>query len=47
MEQDGKQYLVFVTKEFMTTAHIVKPITEKKFVIGENKYKRFQYDLKK
>ena len=47
VEQDGKQYLVLVTKEFMTTAHIVKPITEKKFVIGDSKYKRFQYDLKK
>ena len=47
VEQAGKQYLVFVTKEFMTTAHIVKPITEKKFVIGENRYKRFRYDLKK
>lgn len=47
VEQDGKQYLVSVTKEFMTTAQLVKPVTEKKFVIGENRYKRFTYDLKK
>ena len=37
VERNGRQYLVSVTKEFITTSEIVKKITDRKFVIGKNK----------
>ena len=45
VEQNGRQYLVSVTKEFITISEIVKKITDKKFVIGQNKYKKAGYEL--
>ena len=45
VEKDGRQYLVTVDKEFMTTTQIMKKITEKKFKIGRNKYKNAPYKL--
>ena len=45
VEKDGKQYLVKVDKEFMTTTQIMKKITEKKFRIGGNKYKKAIYKI--
>ncbi len=45
VERSGRQYLVSVTKEFITTSEIVKKITDKKFVIGKNKYKKAGYEL--
>ena len=44
-EKDDKQYLVRVDDEFMTTSQIMKKITEKKFRIGGNKYKKAVYKL--
>ena len=41
----GLQYLVCVTKEFMDTTELARNITEKKFVIGTNKFSRL-YTLK-
>lgn len=45
VEYDEKQYLVSVTKEFITSSEIVNKITEKKFVIGQNKYRKVRYNL--
>ena len=45
VETDKKQYLVSVTKEFMETTELARHITEKKFVIGNNKFSRL-YALK-
>ena len=46
VEKNGRQYLVSVTKEFITTSEIVKKITDKKFMIGKNKFKKAGYELK-
>lgn len=40
VESGDKQYLVSVTNEFITTTEIVRKITDKKFVIENNKYKK-------
>lgn len=45
VESGDKQYLVSVTNEFITTTEIVRKITDKKFVIGSNKYKKMNYPL--
>ena len=45
VEKDDKQYLVRVDNEFITTSQIMKKITEKKFRIGGNKYKRATYKI--
>lgn len=45
VETGSKQYLVCVTKEFMDTTELARNITEKKFVIGTNKFSRL-YTLK-
>lgn len=45
VEIGSKQYLVCVTKEFMDTTELARNITEKKFVIGTNKFSRL-YTLK-
>ncbi|MBO5994860.1 MAG: hypothetical protein J6Q41_05050 [Firmicutes bacterium] len=45
VEKDDKQYLVTVDDEFITTSQIMKKITEKKFRIGGNKYKKAIYKL--
>lgn len=38
VENNDKQYLVNVTKEFISSVELAKKITEKKFVIGKNKF---------
>lgn len=38
VENNNKQYLVNVTKEFISSVELAKKITEKKFVIGKNKF---------
>ena len=45
IETDKKQYLVRVSGEFLDTTELARPITEKKFVIGTNKFTR-SYSLK-
>ena len=40
-----KQYLVFIDKEQMVTTQLMRKITEQKFVIGKNKYKRINYNI--
>ena len=45
VEKDDKQYLVTVDKEFITTTQIMKKITENKFRIGRNKYKKAGYKI--
>ena len=44
VETENKQYLVCVSKEFMDTTELARHITEKKFVIGDNKFSRL-YEL--
>ena len=44
VETENKQFLVCVSKEFMDTTELAKRITEKKFVIGDNKFSRL-YEL--
>ncbi|HWJ76495.1 MAG TPA: helix-turn-helix transcriptional regulator [Niallia sp.] len=45
VENNNKQYLVNVTKEFITTNEIAKTITDKKFIVGNNKFKKTTYKL--
>lgn len=45
VETDKKQYLVSVSNEFMDTTELARHITEKKFVIGTNKFSKL-YALK-
>lgn len=40
VENNNKQYLVNVTKEFIKSVELAKTITEKKFVVGNNKFKK-------
>lgn len=40
VEEKGKQYLVQVSKEFVTTSRLARRINEKKFIIGKHKFKR-------
>src|SRR5690625_7897290 len=35
VEKDGKQFLVNITKDFITTRDLAEKITDKKFVIGK------------
>lgn len=46
VETKGRQFLVCVSKEFMVTTELVKKITDKKFVIGEQKFAKANYRLK-
>ena len=45
VESDGKQYLATITKEFIISSALKVKISDKKFVIGKNKYTRVKYDL--
>ena len=45
VEKDGKQFLVNITKDFITTRDLAEKITDKKFVIGKYRYKRANYEL--
>ena len=45
VETDKKQYLVSVSNEFIDTTELARHITEKKFVIGTNKFSKL-YALK-
>ncbi len=40
VEEKGRQHLVQVSKEFVTTSRLARRINEKKFVIGKRKFKR-------
>ena len=42
---NNRQYLVNVTKEFITSVELAKTITDKKFVVGNNKYKKAAYKI--
>ncbi len=45
VENNDRQYLVKVSKEFIITTELAKKITDKKFVIGDNKFTRTAYTL--
>lgn len=45
VEVSGKQFIVNVSKEFITSSELAKKITDKKFVIGKNKFTRAEYNL--
>lgn len=40
VEQKDRQYLVNVSKEFVTSSKLVRRISEKNFIIGKHKFKR-------
>ena len=40
VEQKGQQYLVNVSKEFVTSSKLARRINEKNFIIGKHKFKR-------
>lgn len=40
MEKKGQQYLVNVSKEFVTSSMLARRITEKNFTIGKHRFKR-------
>ncbi|MDQ0230287.1 transcriptional regulator with XRE-family HTH domain [Metabacillus malikii] len=42
---NNKQYLVNVTKEFIKSIELAKKITDKKFVVGDNKFKKAAYKI--
>ena len=45
VENNNKQYLVNVTREFITSVELAKTITDKKFVVGNNKFKKAAYKI--
>lgn len=45
VETNGKQYLVSVSKDFLTTRELPEKIHDHKFVIGKYRYKRAGYVL--
>jgi len=45
VENNGKQFFVNVTKEFITVKETSKRITDNKFVIGQNKFIRCAYTV--
>lgn len=45
VEKAEKQYFVQISKEFITSSILVKPITKDKFVIGENKFRKSKYSI--
>lgn len=47
VERGGAQYLVNVTREFITTIRLARRITEKKFTIGDNTFVVASYTVKK
>ena len=46
VNKDSKQYFVLVTNEFIESREMIKPMTEKKFEIGEMKFTKCSYPLK-
>lgn len=45
VENNNKQYLVNVTKEFIKSIELEKTITNNKFVVGDNKFKKAAYKI--
>jgi len=45
VEKQGKQYLVSVSKDFITTKELPEKIYDNKFVIGNYRFKRARYEL--
>lgn len=45
VELENRQLFVNVTKEFMISKELSKKITEKKFVIGQNAFRKATYTL--
>ena len=45
IENNRKQYLVNVTKDFITSVELAKNITDKKFIVGNNKFKKAAYKI--
>ena len=46
VEQGGRQYLVRVSKDFITTTELAQHVDAKKFTIDNNVFKRAVYQLK-
>ena len=46
VEDDGNQYLVRVGKEFLTSSRLARQITEKRFAIGNDRFRHAGYKLK-
>ena len=47
VEKDGKQFLVTITDEFVETRQLAKRITAEKFEIGNWKFTKCAYEVKK
>ena len=47
VERNGEQYLVNVSKEFITSTRLARRITEKKFTIGKNIFRKAEYTVNK
>ena len=45
VEQGGRQYLVRVSKDFITTTELAQHVDTKKFTIDNNVFKRAVYQL--
>lgn len=45
VENNERQYLVSVSKEFIITTELAKKITDEKFVIGNDKFRKVCYSL--
>lgn len=46
VNQDNKQFFVVVTDEVIESREMIKPVTEKKFIIGNMKFTRIRYQVK-
>lgn len=46
VDVDEKQFWVVVSKEFITTSQLVNKIAEKKFTVGDNKFRKVMYSIK-
>lgn len=45
VEMNNRQYLVGVSKEFIVSSELPKKVSDKKFVIGKNKYSKVSYKI--
>lgn len=45
VDVDEKQYWVVVSKEFITTSQLVNKITDNKFTVGDNKFRKVMYSI--
>lgn len=45
VEMNDRPFLVRVSEEFIISSELTKKITEKKFVIGENKFRKVEYSI--